>query len=368
MEGWGCGRGLRAPMGLCLRERGTRAPLLCSPAQPRGGRRGEGAHADEHCPGGPGCVARLRALLRPHLPPLQVSPAARAALARALRRAARHRRHGAPSSASAQEGGQSGASGSRGRRPDPNAHARHAASAAGAHAGVAPGAAAPEHSEQRAGEGGPFRDGQQQEGPPQQHPDAEEHPEEERHRLMLLLRGMMELCLYPPPHSKGAPPQVRGTASRSTRAGYEGMHGCLRHLAGCKAQQAHPSPLHACACHATQPAAGASGGGARAHSGSGSSQATAGHSGGGPVLLPWSCSDEALLALLASRDPTGMVGGGGGGSTTLMWSCQLPKLLDSVLISLPGTLGCTRCVAWCDTLVPPQPALAHPSQHHASQV
>ena len=88
---------------------------------------------------------------------------------------------------------------------------------------------------------------------------------------LYLLRAMMELCVYPP--------RPVGRAGSSGGSGSDGSDG-----------------------------SGSSGSGKTAHAEGGGG--SAGGAGTPPPLLPWSCSERALLAHIAARDPAGRGLGG----------------------------------------------------------
>ncbi|KAI8471128.1 MAG: hypothetical protein J3K34DRAFT_468469 [Monoraphidium minutum] len=96
-------------------------------------------------------------------------------------------------------------------------------------------------------------------------------PAAERAQLYAL-RGMLELCIYPPRKQPAGKGERKGVGRARGDAG--------AHTGG----------------------GAASGGGGGGGGGSGG--------GGGAFLVPWSCSDDSLLRLIASRDPTGRGLGG----------------------------------------------------------
>jgi serine/threonine protein kinase len=93
-------------------------------------------------------------------------------------------------------------------------------------------------------------------------------------QLLYLLRGLMELCLYPP--------RVTGS-NPARRAAFTGSGGDT--TSGTRSEAAVKGKIRG------QP-------GSSTNSSSSSSSSAS-------VPLPWSCSENSLLQLVASRDPTG---------------------------------------------------------------
>lgn len=184
--------------------------------------------------------------------------------------------------------------------------------------------------------------------------------------LVFLLRGLMEWCVYPPQVPSNAPSsskaknaQARNTAaepgkgaksSASTARGGEGEG------EGDSSSRSSPGDARNMG-HARNTAGqdGSSSGGHGSSGKGGASSSSSSSSGGGARLtaseglVPWSCTEEALLALSRARDPLGLGLDGGMGLRLLqvrgtrVCSIRLMRYIYLIYIHVTRMLLHTEC-------------------------